>query len=109
MSGTAPGVIVRYFEFESQRETESIVTLCADDATGVHRGEPRRGAEIHAWQLGPAFIYSCATEIGSAEPAGSERYLLLGRLSRNLPVGTAEVNWDFMRAPDLITSLVIAP
>jgi hypothetical protein len=109
MSGTVPGVIARYFEFESQRETESIVALFADDATGVHRGETDRGAEIHTWRLGPAFIYSCATEIGSVEPAGSGRYLLLGRLSGNLPVGTAEVNWDFTRAPDLITNLVIAP
>jgi hypothetical protein len=102
-------VIARYFELESQLETEPIVALFADDATGVHRGETHRGAEIHAWQLGPAFIYSCATEIGSVEPADSERYLFLGRLSGNLPAGTAEVNWDFTCAPDLITRLVIAP
>lgn len=87
----------------------SIVALFADDATGVHRGETHRGAgEIHAWQPGPAFIYSYDTEVGSVELIGSERYPLSGRSSGNLPAGTAEVRRNFTIARDRITSLVIA-
>jgi hypothetical protein len=110
MSATIPDVISRYFEFDAERDIDSIVALFADDATVVDEGEAREGIEaIRAWQVGPASRYTYATEVSGTEPLGADRYLVAGRLTGNFPGGAADLKWDFTVAGDRITRLVIAP
>ncbi len=110
MSTGVPNVISRYFDFDADRDVESIIDLFAEDATVVDEGEVRHGrAEIHAWQVGPASKYTYTTEIVDSESIGPDRYRVSGRLSGNFPGGTADLKWEFTIAGDLITSLVIAP
>lgn len=110
MPGALPGLLSRYFELDAKREIESVVALFADDATVIDQGETHHGAaEIRAWQLGPNSKYAYATEIGSVEPIGCDRYLITGRMTGNFPGGIADLKWDFTTAADRITRLVIAP
>ena len=110
MSATIPEAISRYFEFDAQRDIDSIVAPFADNATVVDEGEAREGSQaIRAWQVGPASKYEYATEISGTESLGADRYLVTGRLTGSFPGGTADLKWDFTIAGDRITRLVIAP
>ena len=110
MSATIPEAISRYFEFDAQRDIDSIVALFADNATVVDEGEAREGSDaIRAWQVGPASKYEYTTEVSGTESLGADRYLVTGRLTGNFPGGTGDLKWDFTIAGDRITRLVIAP
>jgi hypothetical protein len=110
MSGVVPDVISRYFDFDAERDIESIVALFADDAEVVDEGEARQGTtEIRAWQTGPASKYTYTTEVTGTEAIGDDRYMVAGRLTGNFPGGTADLRWDFTVADGRITRLVIAP
>ncbi len=105
-----PDVVSRYFEFDGDRDIDSIVNLFTDDATVVDEGEERHGTtEIRAWQTGPAAKYAYTTEIMGAEALGQDRYLVTGRLTGNFPGGNADLKWDFTIVDEHITRLVIAP
>jgi hypothetical protein len=110
MSTGVPKVISRYFEFDANRDIESIVDLFAENATVVDEGEARHGrAEIQAWQAGPASRYKYTTEVLKTESIGPDRYRVSGRLTGNFPGGTADLKWEFAIAEERITSLAIAP
>ena len=110
MPTNLPDVISRYFERDSDRDIESIVSLFAEDAIVIDEREERHGtAEIRAWQTGAASKYAYTTEITGAEALGPDRYLVTGRLTGNFPGGTADLNWDFTIAGQHITRLTIAP
>jgi ketosteroid isomerase-like protein len=110
MSTNLPDVISRYFERDTDRDIDSIVSLFAEDATVIDEGEERHGtAEIRAWQTGAASKYTYTTEITSTEVRGPDRYVVTGRLTGNFPGGTADLKWDFSIAGQHITQLVIAP
>ena len=110
MSTNIPAVIRRYFERDSDRDIDSIVSLFADDATVIDEGKTRHGTtEIRAWQTGAASTYTYTTEITSTEALGTDRYLVSGRLTGNFPGGVADLKWDFTIAGHHITQLVIAP
>jgi hypothetical protein len=110
MSTKIPEVVTRYFERDTDRDIDSIVSLFADDATVIDEGETRHGTtEIRAWQTGAASKYTYTTEITSTEALGPDRYLVTGRLTGNFPGGVADLKWDFTIAGHHITQLVIAP
>ena len=110
MSTKIPEVVTRYFERDTDRDIDSIVSLFANDATVIDEGETRHGTtEIRAWQTGAASKYTYTTEITSTEALGPDRYLITGRLTGNFPGGVADLKWDFTIAGHHITQLVIAP
>jgi ketosteroid isomerase-like protein len=110
MSNAVPEVITRYFEADSRRDIDAIVTLFTDDAIVVDAGETRRGtSEIRAWQAGPASQYQYTTEVLGTESTGRDEYVVTGRLDGNFPGGTAELKWRFTVAGDRISDLHIAP
>jgi ketosteroid isomerase-like protein len=110
MSTKLPEVISRYFERDTDRDIESIVSLFADDATVIDEREERHGAAaIRVWQTGAASKYTYTTEITGSEALGPDRYLVTGRLTGNFPGGTADLKWDFTIAGQHITRLIIAP
>jgi hypothetical protein len=53
--------------------------------------------------------YTYTTELFSTEALGPGRYLIAGRLTRDLPGGVAVLKWDFTIRDGRITRLVIAP
>ena len=110
MSGVVPDVISRYFDFDAERDIESVMALFADDAEVVDEGEARHGTTaIRAWQTGPASKYTYTTEVTSTDAVGDDRYVVAGRLTGNFPGGTADLKWDFTVEDGRITRLVIAP
>jgi hypothetical protein len=110
MSSEVPHVVSRYFERDTDRDIDSIVSLFADDATVIDEREEHHGtAEIRAWQTGAASKYTYTTEITNTETLGPDRYLVTGRLTGNFPGGIADLKWDFTIAGQQITRLVIAP
>jgi hypothetical protein len=110
MSTPVPSVVSRYFEFDADRDIDSIVNLFTDEATVVDEGEERHGiTEIRVWQTGPASKYTYTTEVTDTKALGQNRYLVTGRLTGNFPGGTADLKWDFTIADERITRLVIAP
>ena len=110
MSTNLPDVISRYFERDADRDIDSIVSLFAEDATVIDEGEERSGtAAIRGWQTGAASKYTYTTEITNTKTLGPDRYLVTGRLTGNVPGGTADLNWDFSIAGHHITRLIIAP
>ena len=110
MSSEVPYVVSRYFERDTDRDIDAIVSLFADDATVIDEREEHHGtAEIRAWQTGAASKYTYTTEITNTETLGPDRYLVTGRLTGNFPGGIADLKWDFTIAGQQITRLVIAP
>jgi hypothetical protein len=110
VSTPVPSVVSRYFEFDADRDIDSIVNLFTDEATVVDEGEERHGiTEIRVWQTGPASKYTYTTEVTDTKALGQNRYLVTGRLTGNFPGGTADLKWDFTIADERITRLVIAP
>jgi hypothetical protein len=110
MSTKVPDVVSHYFERDTHRDIDAIVSLFADDATVVDEREEHHGtAEIRAWQTGAASKYTYTTEIMSTVALGPDRYLVTGRLTGNFPGGTADLNWDFTISGQHITRLIIAP
>ena len=110
MSTKVPAVVSRYFERDTDRDIDSIVSLFVDDATVVDEREEHHGtAEIRAWQTGVASKYTYTTEITSTEALAPDRYLVTGRLTGSFPGGTADLMWDFTIAGQHITRLIIAP
>ena len=70
MSGVVPDVVSRYFDFDAERDIESIVALFASDAEVVDEGEARHGTtEMRAWQ--PARRRSTRTPPRSRVPKRS--------------------------------------
>jgi hypothetical protein len=47
--------------------------------------------------------------VRGAEPAGTDIFLVTGRLVGNFPGGTADLTWRFTLAGDRIRQLEIAP
>src|SRR4249920_2784457 len=110
MSSELPAVVARYFERDTDRDIDSIVSLFAEDAIVVDEGEERHGTvEIRAWQTGAASKYTYTTEITGTEVLGPDRYLVTGRLTGNFPGGTADLKWDFTIEGQHIMRLTIAP
>jgi hypothetical protein len=110
MSVSTPDVVRRYFEADGDRDINAIVALFSDDATVIDEGQERRGVgEIRDWQTGPASRYAYTVTITGEEPLGDSRFRVTGRLDGNFPGGTANLNFDFTVAGDLITHLKIAP
>jgi hypothetical protein len=99
MSTRLPDVISRYFERDTDRDIESIVSLFADDATVIDEREERHGAAaIRAWQTGAASKYTYTTEITGSEALGPDRYLVAGRLTGNFPGRRPEMGFHHRRA-----------
>jgi hypothetical protein len=110
VSAKVPDVVSRYFERDTDRDIDSIVSLFSADATVIDEREEHHGlSEIRAWQTGAASRYTYTTEITSTEALGPDRYLVTGRLTGNFPGGTADLKWDFTIAGQHITRLIIAP
>jgi hypothetical protein len=110
MSIALPDVVARYFEADARRDIDAIVALFTDDAVVVDEGQTRRGlAEIKEWQVGPASRYEYTVEVGGVDAAGQNRYRVTGRLEGNFPGGTANLEFDFTIAGELIERLEIAP
>jgi hypothetical protein len=110
MPTDVPDVVSRYFTLDAVRDIDAIVALFTEDATVVDERETRSGtAAIRAWREGPASKYTYTTEVTGGETAGSDRYVVTGRLAGNFPGGTADLRWDFTLAGDRIARLVIAP
>ena len=108
MSTDLPDVISRYFERDSDRDIDSIVSLFADDATVIDEDEEHHGtAEIRAWQTGAASKYTYTTEVTGAEAFGPDRHVVTGRLTGNFPGGTADLKWDFTIVGQHIMRLII--
>ena len=109
MSTNLPDVISRYFERDTDRDIDSIVSLFAQDATvstkaKAAKAQPRSGPGRPA-----ASKYTYTTEITGTEALGPDRYVVTGRLTGNFPGGTADLKWDFTIAGQHITRLTIAP
>jgi ketosteroid isomerase-like protein len=105
-----PEVVTRYFEADARRDVDAIVSCFTDDAVVVDERQTWGGTgEIRAWQEGPASKWEYTTEVTSVESTGGDRYRATGRLEGNFPGGTADLNWDFTVAGDLISRLEIAP
>jgi hypothetical protein len=110
VSFSTPDVVKRYFEADADRNIEAIVALFSDDATVIDEGRERRGmSEIRDWQTGPASQYEYTVSVTGEEPLGDDRFRVTGRLDGNFPGGTANLNFDFTVAGDLISHLKIAP
>jgi ketosteroid isomerase-like protein len=110
MLDNAPDAVNRYFELDTQGDTEGIVALFTDDATLIDEGVTRRGVEaIRAWQNGPASEYDYTTTITRGERVGDNGYRVIGRLEGNFPGGTADLTWQFAIDGDRVSRLVIAP
>jgi hypothetical protein len=110
MSSEVPAPVTRYFQADAARDVETILSLFTDDAVVVDERETWSGAEaIRAWRLGPASRYQYTTKVADISPSGEDRYRATGRLEGNFPGGTAQLNWDFTLAGDLISRLEIAP
>jgi ketosteroid isomerase-like protein len=110
MSTTVPAVVARYFDRDTDRDIDSIVSLFAEDATVVDEGETHQGtAAIRAWQTGAASRYTYTTEITRTEALRPDRCLVRGRLTGDFPGGTVDLTWDFTIVGQHITRLVIAP
>ena len=105
-----PDVVKRYFEADAERDIDAILALFSDDATVLDEGQERRGAaEIRDWQTGPASTYEYTVTVTGAERLGEDRFRVSGRLDGNFPGGTANLNFDFTIADEVISRLEIAP
>src|SRR5258708_40042177 len=110
MSVATPDVVRRYFEADRDRDINAIVALFSDDATVIDEGQERRGVgQIRDWQTVPASRYEYTVTVTSEKPLGDNRFRGTGRLDGNCPGGTANLNFDFTLADDLISHLEIAP
>ena len=110
MLDAAPSVIRRYFEFDAQRDIDSLVELFTADATVVDDGVSRHGtAEIGAWQSGQASEYTYTKTVLGSESVAADRYLVTARLEGNFPGGTADLRYEFSIEGDRISHLIIAP
>jgi hypothetical protein len=102
--------VTRYFEADARRDVEAILALFTDDAVVVDERQTwSASAGIRAWQLGPASKYDYTVEVTGIEPTGEDSYRATGRLEGNFPGGTADLNFDFTIAGELISRLEIAP
>jgi hypothetical protein len=100
----------RYFDADAGRDVEAILALFTDDALVLDEGQTWSGpAAIRAWQLGPASRYRYTTEVTDIIRTAEDRVRATGRLEGNFPGGTAQLNWDFTIAGELISRLEIAP
>jgi hypothetical protein len=105
-----PDAVARYFELDAERDVEGVTALFVDDATVVDEGETYTGPDaIRSWRAGPASRHMYTTVVSSTDAAGTDRFVVIGRLTGNLPGGTAHLRWDFTVADDRIARLVIAP
>jgi ketosteroid isomerase-like protein len=110
MSVSTPDVVRRYFEADGDRDINAIVALFSDDATVIDEGQERRGVgEIRDWQTGPASQYEYTVTVTSEKLLGDNRFQVTGRLDGNFPGATANLNFDFTVAGDLISHLKIPP
>jgi ketosteroid isomerase-like protein len=110
MTSEAPTPVKRYFDADADRDIEAILALFTDDAMVLDEGQTWSGpAAIRAWQLGPASRYQYTTAVTDIVRTGEGRFRATGRLEGNFPGGTAQLNWDFTIAGELISRLAIAP
>jgi hypothetical protein len=110
ISSSAPVPVKRYFDADAGRDIEAILSLFTDDAVVLDEGRTWTGpAAIRAWQHGPASRYRYTTEVAEITRTSDDRYRATGRLEGNFPGGTAQLNWDFTLAGELISRLEIAP
>src|SRR5260221_10542211 len=108
MSIPETSVITRYFEADARRDIDAIVALFSDEAVVVDEGQTYHGPqEIRGWRGGVASAYQYTTQVHDTKRLDEKSYLVAGRLTRNFPGGTAELQLRFTIHPDLIHRLEI--
>jgi ketosteroid isomerase-like protein len=75
-----PPAITGYFESDSRRDVEAIITLFTKDAVVIDDGHAWEGsADIRAWQLGPASRYEYTVTVLRIENTGGETFVAATR------------------------------
>jgi uncharacterized protein (TIGR02246 family) len=107
---SAPDVITHYFDAQSARDFDTLVTLFADDAVVVDEGQTRRGTEeIRAWRENVASAYEYTTAVVGLEASGKGTYVARVHLEGNFPGGSVDLQYRFTVDGARIRRLEIAP
>ncbi|MEW2287312.1 nuclear transport factor 2 family protein [Streptomyces sp. NPDC047841] len=105
-----PGVVHRYLEAHTARDTAAAVAALTADATVTDDGHTYRGrAAVAQWLDGAASEYTYTTELLSAHRDAADHFTVTQRLRGDFPGGTVDLRFRFTLDGDLISRLTIAP
>lgn len=109
MADPTPEIITRYFDAQSARDFDTLVSLFADNAVVIDEGKTWNGAgEIRAWRDKTASAYQYTTDVLDVKPAGSDEYVALVHLEGNFPGRTVDLDYRFTLDGDRIRRLEVS-
>ncbi len=105
-----PEVITRYQAAHDRHDTAVALSAFAPDARVADDGKEYNGAdEIGHWLATAASEYTFTRTLVSAEPVGTDGWLVVNHLEGNFPGGVVDLRYQFVVTGDQISELVIAP
>ncbi len=91
-----PEVIARYFEAQSSRDFDTLVSLFADDGVVIDEGKTWNGPTgIRAWRDRAASVYQYTTEVLDVKPSGQNEFVARVHLEGNFPGGMVDLDYRF--------------
>jgi hypothetical protein len=105
-----PEVISRYQAAHDRHDTAVALSAFAPDARVADDGREYSGAdEIGHWLATAAREYTFTRTLLSAEPDGTDGWVVVNHLEGNFPGGVVDLRYRFVVIGDKISELVIAP
>jgi len=106
----APAPVQRYLAADEARDSATLATSFAPDATLIDDGHAYFGRDaILDWRDGPASEWTYTQEITEAAPTGPNTYGLTVHLEGDFPGGVADLHYRFAVLDDQIVHLTIEP
>ena len=103
-----PEVITRYFDAQSSRDFDALVSLFADDGVVIDEGKTWNGATgIRAWRDSAASVYQYTTEVLDVKSTSKNEFVARVHLEGNFPGGTVDLDYKFTLEGERIRRLEV--
>lgn len=110
MTDSIPEVIDRYVTSAAKGDLDTLIACFTADADVTDEDVTYRGhAAIRKWREDIAGAFEYTVTVLSAEPTGSETYLVTCHVEGNFPGSPVQLRYEFVLRDGLIGKLEIAP
>jgi uncharacterized protein (TIGR02246 family) len=108
MAEPTPEVITQYFDAQSARDFNALVSLFAEDGVVIDEGKTWNGVgEIRAWRDKAASVYQYTTDVLDVQPTTKDQFVARVHLEGDFPGGTVDLDYRFTLDGELIRRLEV--
>ena len=109
MTDRTPEVITRYFNAQSSRDFDTLISLFTHDAVVIDEGKTWNGARgIREWRDKAASVYQYTTDVLDVKASSSNEFVAHVHLEGDFPGGTVDLDYRFVLNGERIRRLEVS-